>query len=199
MPLSSRPYPDAPLHLAASEYASLPWKTGSGTTEEICLLPEGATREAFDLRISSAPILEPGVFSAFPGVDRVITLIEGAGLALEFSDRTVQLDPLCPYRFDSGLTPDGQPLGRAVRVVNVMAARSRWKIAAARVAPGPFCAEAPGDGLTVIFAISGDWHAGERRIGQRDTLILSAGVAADFLPATPGPSAALEVVLTSRA
>lgn len=199
MPLSSRPYPDSPLHLAASEYVSLPWKAGRGTTEEICLLPESATREAFGLRISSAPILEPGVFSAFSGVDRVITLIEGPGLALEFGDRTVRLDPLCPYRFDSGLTPDGRPLGGAGRVVNVMAARSRWSIAAARVALGPFHAEAPGDGMAVVFAISEDWQAGERRIGQRDTLILSAGIAADFLPAAPGPSAALEVVLTSRA
>ena len=73
-------------HLPHQSYVSMAWKNGRGSTDEICLLPPGASRDGFDLRISRASIPEPGPFTAFPGVQRTITVIEGSGLKLDFGD-----------------------------------------------------------------------------------------------------------------
>lgn len=51
------------------------WRNGAGETREICCFPP-ATRDFF-WRASIATIASNGEFSSFPGVDRVITLLEG--------------------------------------------------------------------------------------------------------------------------
>ena len=148
-----------------------PWKNGQVLTDEICLLPERSDRGAFKLRISRATIAAPGLFSAFPGADRTITPVEGTGLALKFHDRTVHLAPLTPYRFDSGLTPDGQPDGGGVRIWSVMATRRVWRMGAAQVlTEATPLAAGPGD-LLCLFAAKGD---GRVRGGDR-TLTLAEG------------------------
>lgn len=155
-------------HLPASGYVSLPWKNGQGLTEEICLMPEGASRDSFDLRVSRATIAASGLFSAFPGVDRTITVIEGKGLVLKFADGEAHLAPLVPFAFDSGLTPDGQPEGGQVRVLNVMAARRIWQIGPAQVLTGPAQLSAESGVLRVIFSVAGDWNV--EASGQRIAL-----------------------------
>ena len=54
-----------------------------------------------------AEIAADGPFSAFPGCERSLTLLEGAGMALQFADRRCDLRP--PYaacRFAGEETPD---------------------------------------------------------------------------------------------
>lgn len=142
-------------HLPATGYITMPWKNGTGSTDEICLLPTGATRDAFELRVSRATISNPGTFSPFPGVERTITLIEGEGLALEFDDTIVELATGQPYRFDSGLAPVGVPKGGPVRVVNVMAARDVWLLDPAEVLVECALLQPEPQGLTVVFALRG--------------------------------------------
>ncbi len=57
------------------------WRNGAGETREICCFPP-ATRDFF-WRASIASIASNGEFSAFPGVDRVITLLEGGEVTLD--------------------------------------------------------------------------------------------------------------------
>src|SRR3546814_2378132 len=66
------------------------------------LFRSGATAETFRWRISLARIEKDGPFSAFPGITRWITLIEGGGFTLDFSDgsRLDVLAPFVPHRFD---------------------------------------------------------------------------------------------------
>ena len=66
----------------AGSLARVPWKNGGGTTAEIAAVPEGAGFDAFDWRISLADVESDGPFSAFPGIDRTLMLVEGASLAL---------------------------------------------------------------------------------------------------------------------
>lgn len=57
------------------------WRNGAGETREICcFLPR---RGIFPRRASIASIASNGEFSAFPGVDRVITLLEGGEVTLD--------------------------------------------------------------------------------------------------------------------
>ncbi len=142
-------------HLQCQTYVSMAWKNGRGSTDEICLLPPGASRDAFDLRISRASIPEPGLFSTFPGVQRTITVIEGSGLDLDFGDQLAKLKPRQPFNFDSGLTPDGRPEDGPVRVFNVMASRAVWRIEPATVTTGVAELDAV---LSVVFAIEGRWR-----------------------------------------
>ena len=60
------------------------WRNGAGETREICCFPP-ATRD-FHWRASIASIAANGEFSLFPGVERVITLLEGGEVTLEESN-----------------------------------------------------------------------------------------------------------------
>lgn len=61
-----------------------PWKNGGGETAEILCQPEGAGFDDFDWRISTAKVGQSGPFSVFPGIDRVLTVIEGGAMRLSF-------------------------------------------------------------------------------------------------------------------
>ncbi|MDF3836776.1 HutD family protein, partial [Cupriavidus basilensis] len=66
--------------------APQPWKNGGGVTREIAAWPEGAGMGDFQWRVSVADIAADGPFSAFPGIDRQIVLLEGAGVRLQADD-----------------------------------------------------------------------------------------------------------------
>jgi environmental stress-induced protein Ves len=70
-------------HLPAYEYRRMRWKNNLGWTREILRQPE---REDYDWRVSIAEIDHDCAFSAFPGHDRVLALLSGNGMRLEFAD-----------------------------------------------------------------------------------------------------------------
>jgi environmental stress-induced protein Ves len=154
------------------DYVTSPWKNGLGSTDEICLLPDGANRDAFDLRVSRATIDRSAAFSAFPGADRTITLIEGHGLELDFGDRSVALELRQGCTFDSGLTPVGVPVGGPVRVVNVMVARRAWGLGQSRIIDENVLLDCGQMGeLRVLFALRGAADL----TGAGETVILREG------------------------
>jgi len=69
------------------------WRNDGGWTREIMRSPSAG--EQFDWRVSIAEVETVGPFSAFDGYDRVLVLLEGAGMDLRFVDdgRTVHLRP----------------------------------------------------------------------------------------------------------
>lgn len=79
--------------LPAFEYRRTRWANGAGWTREIHAEP-AADGEGWDWRVSIAEVSEPSPFSAFPGVDRELVLLAGAGLRLDFDDgESVDLRP----------------------------------------------------------------------------------------------------------
>ncbi|MSR62727.1 MAG: HutD family protein [Planctomycetes bacterium] len=91
------------LQLGAADARVVPWKNGRGTTTELALWPPDARFEhgEFDWRLSLAPVDEPGPFSSFPGVERILTVTQGAGLVLVHGADAprARLRRLEPYRF----------------------------------------------------------------------------------------------------
>ena len=65
----------------AADYVRMPWKNGGGSTEEITR-DAGHGLDGFGWRLSIADIAESGGFSTFAGYQRVITVIQGAGMVL---------------------------------------------------------------------------------------------------------------------
>jgi len=164
--------------LTAADYRATPWKNGGGITQDVLLLPPGAGPEDFDIRLSLAPIVADGPFSAFPGIDRHITLLGEAPLSLELGGDWRALQPMVPFYFDGALKPRARLGGGPARAFNIMTRRGRWN---AQVMPATGTVEpllaAPDGGLVVLHAVSGTWQVGHALgaalVRQGETLVSS--------------------------
>lgn len=87
--------------LAADEARLVPWRNGRGVTRERLVWPPGSADGAFDWRLSIAAVDEPGAFSAFPGIERILTVLRGDALVLTHGAAAprARLRRLEPYRF----------------------------------------------------------------------------------------------------
>lgn len=118
-----------------------PWKNGGGQTAEIVCFPDGAGFDAFGWRISTARVAADGPFSRFDGVARVLCVLDGGPLALDFAGGTMVLDAgSAPHGFDGAADCTGRLLGPAVLDLNVMT-RLPWRGSVARGAVPQMTAE----------------------------------------------------------
>ena len=108
--------------------SAAPWKNGGGVTREIVCSPPGAGMDGFDWRASIATIDRPGPFSAFAGVDRVIMLLDGAGVRLRSPDGRIdhRLEVAhAPFAFGGEVALDCELLGGPSTDFNLMSRRGR--------------------------------------------------------------------------
>jgi environmental stress-induced protein Ves len=63
--------------LRAADRTAVPWKNGGGVTREVAAWPPGAGFDDFAWRVSMAEVRSDGPFSMFPGVDRILAVLEG--------------------------------------------------------------------------------------------------------------------------
>jgi len=105
-----------------------PWRNGGGETREIFSFPVGVP--AFDWRASIATIAQDGPFSAFPGIDRSITLLSGAGVHLfaKEGDAAEKVDHLLsspgePFAFSGDTALDSRLLADVTTDFNIMTRR----------------------------------------------------------------------------
>ncbi|MFH8516051.1 HutD family protein [Streptomyces gelaticus] len=139
--------------LRAADRMAMPWKNGGGVTREIAAHPEGAPLDAFDWRISLAEVTEDGLFSAFPGVDRTLTVVEGAGMDLMVGgEHHIVDEPYWPHDFPGDLETEGRLLGGPVVNLNVMCRRGRT-VAAVAVVRGTVRLAAPPAGAALAVAL----------------------------------------------
>lgn len=118
------------MHFAlfdSRELPSTPWKNGGGLTREIVCWPPGSTMHDFQWRLSIAEIAADGPFSAFEGIDRVITLLEGDSVHLYSADGQINhrlQHALQPFAFSGDTALQCELLGGACQDFNVMVRRS---------------------------------------------------------------------------
>ena len=162
---------DAPRILRAGDYRRERWRNGAGWTREIHAQP--STRgDGWDWRMSIAEIDEDAPFSAFPGVDRELVLLEGNGLRLRFDDGEVVelLPPHDRLRFAGERALRGELVEGPTRDFNLM-----WK----REAVDARLWHRPLVGSMVLFAEPGSaWAlhvlAGQARVQHGDAWIAAA-------------------------
>jgi uncharacterized protein len=138
--------------------SATPWKNGGGVTREIVCSPTGAGMEGFDWRVSIATIDKAGPFSAFADVDRVIMLLDGAGVRLRSRDGRIDhlLDvPHAPFAFGGDVALDCDLLGGTSSDFNVMTRRGRLRADVRVLHEGGDIAPA-GSGL--LLALRGQWR-----------------------------------------
>lgn len=173
-----------------------PWKNGGGVTREILCQPPGAGMDSFDWRVSIAHIASDGPFSAFAGVDRVITLLEGAGVRLHSSDGAPDLTfdhalntPLVPFAFAGEAPVVGTLLGGDCHDFNVMTRRAACR-AGVWVCRGATTTAAPAG---LLMAVRGTWSAGAHTLAPGEGLWWS-DEALTWPLSCPEPDAALLAV-----
>ena len=103
------------------------WKNGGGSTRTVAVSPEGAGFDDFVWRVSIAEVEQSGGFSLFPGIDRTILLLDGAGMVLDGSDGVSHALTTAfePYAFRGEDVIDARLVDGASRDFNVMVRRGR--------------------------------------------------------------------------
>ncbi|WP_037604773.1 HutD/Ves family protein [Streptacidiphilus rugosus] len=110
--------------LRAADRVASPWKNGGGVTREVASSPSGEAGFDFDWRVSLADVASGGPFSSFPGVDRIITVVDGDGMALTVDGvETVVSERYRPFAFPGDAATDCRLLGGALVDFNVMTRR----------------------------------------------------------------------------
>jgi environmental stress-induced protein Ves len=116
-----------PRVLPPSSYRRVPWKNGLGSTLEIATDAE-APGDSWTWRLSFADVPARAPFSRFPGIDRYIAVLDGAGMTLEHAGRRIRVPrEREAYAFAGEADVVGEPDGAGVRDANLMVDRSRWR------------------------------------------------------------------------
>lgn len=115
-----------PVYFDRQWLTALPWKNGKGETREVIAWPPGAGATEFDWRASIATIDMDGPFSLFTGIDRSITLLDGAGVHLLGDGPGHALtQPLLPFAFPGERVIQGVLAAGPCTCFNIMTRRGR--------------------------------------------------------------------------
>lgn len=138
--------------------AAAPWKNGGGSTTEIAIDPPGATLANFNWRVSLATIAHSGPFSVFPGIDRTLALVEGAGVALDIEGhRQLMLegvDDVIDFAGEAHVLATLQ--GSSTTDFNVMSRRALCHHKFGRRRVDGYAQYAPGGQRSLVFLAEGD-------------------------------------------
>jgi uncharacterized protein len=132
-----------------------PWKNGLGRTREIAVHPPGADMEHFVWRISVAEVDSAAPFSAFPGIDRAIALLDGAGFTMLLDDGRVHAltTPFTPFAFPGEAQVAVTLAGGPTRDFNLMVRRAHARGALHVLSsPGP---QALGPSVVLVYCARG--------------------------------------------
>ncbi|KRF00060.1 hypothetical protein ASG88_11705 [Nocardioides sp. Soil777] len=99
----------------SADVAPQPWANGGGTTRGLLRADDDAWR------VSLAGIDADGPFSPFPGKHRLLTVVEGPGLALVVDGVEQVVEPRRPFAFDGDAQVVASVPEGPVRVLNVIA------------------------------------------------------------------------------
>jgi environmental stress-induced protein Ves len=163
--------------LRAEDHERMPWANGGGTTYQVATGPEGAGLDSFDWRVSLADIDAGGPFSSFPGIDRILMVLDGPGIELVVDGRLVPLGQLDPLRFDGEADTSCSLLGGPTRDLNLMTRRGRCTGTVDVLAVGDGTqVEAVEGGSVLVVVVSGEVVADGLTLGPRDVLVVSEAV-----------------------
>lgn len=116
-----------------AELKAQPWRNGGGVTRELARHPETSpagdvsVQDSWDWRVSIAEVSKAGEFSAFPGMDRVLTVIDGELLLLNVDGAEHPLEKYRPFRFSGDTDSAGALPTGDIRELNVITRNGVFK------------------------------------------------------------------------
>jgi environmental stress-induced protein Ves len=169
------------------------WRNGGGWTSTIaCGRVDDLTvagSDDWDWRLSIADIEADGPFSVFPGIDRVLVLLDGGGIELAFADgeRACLRQTLAQIAFAgedkvhcaliAGPTRDFNLMWRRQRLCADLRVASLAEAAAALAAPAA---------LQALHVLSGALHLGGAVATAGDTVLVTGSAPLDLAVAAGG-------------
>lgn len=179
-------------HLRKSEYRRVRWKNGLGWTTEIALDPPDGE---WNWRVSIAEVDADSEFSRFPGVDRSLLVLEGAGMVLDVEGQgsfTLVAEGQ-PLSFSGDVVTKSRLLGGPTRDFNVMTRRGVFGHSLSRrVLEGSTELELGADTSVLIHLLDGHAAIGELALAPGDSALV------DQPSATLTGTAALLLVVLRR-
>lgn len=159
-------------------FSTLPvsrWKNGKGETREIFRV---ASSDAdFLWRASMATLQEDGPFSLFPGVDRVLVLVEGSPLWVRGQQLEHHLQPGEPWVFPGEWPLATQGISAPGLDFNVMTQRSRASAHASVVSASYHPAN---EG--VAYVLNGRWTLNGESYGVKSGMVWQDESPGQFIP-----------------
>jgi environmental stress-induced protein Ves len=159
------------------EHQSMPWANGGGVTYQIASWPPGADLSGFDWRISMADVSEPGPFSHFPGIDRVLTVLGPGPMALTINASTALVTPNVPIEFSGDDTVTAELPEGPIRDLNVMTRRGVCTSTVRVVELRQSHAFSPDGHATIVVVLGGGLTTSAREdLAPRDVLFVDESV-----------------------
>ena len=167
-----------PSPIRAASLTPRPWPNGLGITRDVA----GSEGEKLGWLISIADLAGEAAFSHFPDVDRVFTLIEGAGATLMLDGQfALPCRPFVPALFPGDRPTHYVPRGGPARAFNLFTAREAF---AARVSVQAIAAShriPVGERTLAVHCAEGVLAAGDARLSAGDTLLHPGAVTIEAL------------------
>ncbi len=165
--------------LRAENHRRMPWKNGGGETIEIAVFPTGAGLDDFDWRVSMARVDTDGPFSAFAGIDRTLTILDGAGLVLsiEGEDPITLTEASEPLPFRADVPTRAALIDGPVTDLNVMTRRGRQTHTVIRLTIEGQVELTLAGASNLVVCLEGRVDVGDDpvQIGPQDALCLDSG------------------------
>lgn len=172
--------------LRAGDHKRMPWKNGGGETTEIAVFPEDAGLSDFDWRVSMARVDGDGPFSSFPGIDRTLAILDGAGIVLDVAGQAPKrlTHESQPHAFSADSPTSAQLVSGTVLDFNVMSRRSKIEHRVERL-HGPRSATARFIRLVLCArgSIEISTSGTSETLGLHDAVILRENEALEMAPA----------------
>ena len=140
--------------VSSDQFRTSRWKNGGGLTHEI-----EKEEDSLGLvwRLSVAEVASDGPFSSFPGLTRILTVIDGAGLDLVHADGTINALPLTPVRFSGALPVEGRLIGEKILNFNAIFDEAKVRISVAVLrSSDDFPSDFEACGQFVLYCIAGE-------------------------------------------
>ncbi|GAB0112924.1 HutD/Ves family protein [Acidisoma sp. C75] len=169
--------------LPRAGFRAAPWRNGGGITHEIASgqLP-GGPPAAWHWRFSLAEIASDGPFSVFPDIDRLLTVVDGAGIDLALADAPPRrLGPGEDIEFPGEVAVACSLVAGPTRDLNLMVDRRVARLVPGR---GARALEAPAGGVALVYAFEEvclQAETGQVRIAAGDAARADGPLRAEWL------------------
>jgi environmental stress-induced protein Ves len=180
-----------PILITPAQHREVPWRNGRGTSFQVW--PRGKVAAGAGFQLNLTPISAGGPFSHYPGVDRVLTVVQGSGLSFEGREGSMAAGDAIAFAGEAAMT--AHLANGPVTVFNLLIQRARWG-GAVRAGRGAFQVEPDGGGIAVVHVAAGAWRCalidapesplpsgGEVVLERASTLIARPGEGLAFEPA----------------